>query len=292
MLRRVPSIGPHYVELVSFRQHSDIMSCNLIDQLSEPPMTANPFRPQPLPELSVVVPCFNEAHLIESLINEWIFELRAQGVSFELIAVNDGSLDGTGRVLDKLRKEHRELRVIHQLNTGHCRAVLRGYQAARGKYTLQVDGNGRYEPGDFLPLWEKRHEAALILGSRTHRIDGILRRALGGMTRLLVRHVGGAPIEDPGCGLRLFSTQLAAPLLKAIPVEGIHCNTGLSLAMHRQFPEQILQIKTPFRKRPYGNSHTPLFSAWLGLFSLGFDLIALRRAMKRATKPLIQQPAS
>lgn len=247
-------------------------------------MSTNLFRPQPLPELSVVVPCYNEAHVVESCLTEWISELRQQAIAFEIIAVNDGSLDGTARVLDRLRKDNRELRVIHQLNTGYHRACLRGYLAARGKYTLQLDGSGRYEPQDFAPLWERRHDSVLVLGTRTHRIDGIFRRLLGAMAGFFVHRIGGAPISDPECHLRLFHTQVAAPVLKSVSAEGLDCNTSLSIALYREFPDQVQQVKTPFRKRADCKIRTPLFSAWMGTLTYALDLWAFRRQLRKGRR--------
>ena len=75
------------------------------------------------PELSVVVPCFNESNLIEGVLRQWIEMLVGEQIDFEMVVVNDGSSDGTGRILDNLRGEFAQVRVIHQLNFGHGRAV-------------------------------------------------------------------------------------------------------------------------------------------------------------------------
>src|SRR3989338_8550426 len=99
----------------------------------------------PQPELSIVMPCYNESAGIEPVLMEWLLFLRGLKLSsFEIVVINDGSTDGTGRILDKLRRESRELRVFHQLNVGHGRAVRRGYETARGRYVAQVDSNGCY----------------------------------------------------------------------------------------------------------------------------------------------------
>src|SRR5262249_8248265 len=99
-------------------------------------------------ELSVVMPCFNESPTIETTLREWESYFSELTPSFEIIVVNDGSKDGTGRILDRLRKEMKNLRVIHQLNLGHGRAARRGYEAARGKYVLELDCDGSAGPDE------------------------------------------------------------------------------------------------------------------------------------------------
>src|SRR5581483_9301809 len=108
----------------------------------------------------------NEAAHLEETLRAWETELNEQIKDFELLVINDGSKDGSGRLLDRLRKEMKNLRVIHQLNLGYERAIRRGYEASRGQYIAQVDLNGLYEPSDFLKLWENRRDQKLVLGKR------------------------------------------------------------------------------------------------------------------------------
>src|SRR5439155_6811729 len=99
------------------------------------------------PELSLVIPCYNEADAIENVVRDWcvsLDELVGEG-NYEILIVNDGSTDGTGRILDRIRRERKCLRVIHQLNLGHDVAARRGYDLARGRFVAQIDGNGRFE---------------------------------------------------------------------------------------------------------------------------------------------------
>ncbi|MFM8270246.1 MAG: glycosyltransferase family 2 protein [Pseudomonadota bacterium] len=200
-------------------------------------------------QLSVVVPCFNENPHIESVLQGWLQELREHDLSFEIIAVNDGSLDGTGRVLDKLRKENPEIRLVHQLNTGSIRAYRRGYEMARGEYVLSISANGRCEPSDFLLVWNKRLESPLVLAQRTHRLDGFLSRALSSFLSYLAYRFFDLKVEEPGIGFRLFRRENIVPLLKEIPIDwhSFHWATAVLVAQNSQVG--ISQVKVPYRHR-------------------------------------------
>ncbi|MEZ4751713.1 MAG: glycosyltransferase family 2 protein [Bdellovibrionota bacterium] len=137
--------------------------------------------------------------------------------NLSLVIVNDGSNDGTGRSLDGLRREHSEIRVVHQLHIGHGRAVRRGYETARGRYVLQVDSSGRYDPSDFLRMWRTRDQFHLILGQRTHRLDSWPRRTANAGLRTVLRWLFGIRLSDPNVPFRLYSRVALISYLKTLP---------------------------------------------------------------------------
>lgn len=200
-------------------------------------------------ELSVVIPCFNENPHIEAILQGWLQELREQGIDFEIIAINDGSLDGTGRVLDKLRKENPEIRVVHQLNTGSARAYRRGYELARGQYVLSISANGRCEPSDFQLLWTKRLASPLVIANRTHRLDGFFARKLSSFLSTLARRLFSLDVQEPGIGFRLFLRAPLIPLLKQVPLEWHSFHWTCSVLMALQSTNGVSEVKVPYRHR-------------------------------------------
>jgi glycosyltransferase involved in cell wall biosynthesis len=98
------------------------------------------------PKVSVVMPCYNAAaHLQRS-----IGSVQAQGMTdWELIAVNDGSTDGSAGVLDALARDDPRIRPLHQANAGAAAARNRGLEAAKGKFTAFLDSDDTWSP-DFL----------------------------------------------------------------------------------------------------------------------------------------------
>ncbi|MBI4405962.1 MAG: glycosyltransferase family 2 protein [Deltaproteobacteria bacterium] len=233
----------------------------------------------PGPELSVVMPCYNECEGIESVIREWGAFLSEESVSFELIVINDGSTDGTGRILDRLRRLLPELRVVHQLRTGHGKALRRGYEVARGQFILQVDSNGRYEPSDFVRMWEKRQNFDLILAHRTHRLDSMLRRAICTLLCKIACYFFGVRLSDPNVPFRLFSKERAETIFEKLPNNVISTNLLTSLMIQKHAPDRVLELPVPFRLRPRGKVTLSLLGyAKLCLIHLA-ELTRLRFAM-------------
>jgi glycosyltransferase involved in cell wall biosynthesis len=200
-------------------------------------------------ELSLVVPCYNENPHIETLLQGWVEEISEKGISYEIIAINDGSLDGTGRILDKLRKENKEVRVVHQLNMGHVRACRRGYEMARGHYILCVSANGRFEPSDFSPLWNARENHLMVLGSRTHRLDGFISKRFTSFVRMLASQLFGIRLEEPGIPFRLFLRQPTLSLLKEVPMDWESFHWTMTILLSLRFPGRVIEAKVPYRHR-------------------------------------------
>lgn len=201
------------------------------------------------PQLSIVMPCFNEAEGIETRVLSWMRFAQESAANYEIVLINDGSSDGTGRILDKLRKEHKGLRTLHQLNGGHARAIRRGYELARGTYVLQVDSNGLYQPEDFVPFWEKRHLYELVLGYRTAWVEGGTRRFLLSAVRGWVRFLFGFRLRDPNVPFRLFRREIAQSYLEALSPDFEGVNLALSILFQRDYPQGVCELPLPDRAR-------------------------------------------
>ena len=202
-----------------------------------------------------MVPVYNECDHIESLLKEWVTALQDAVQSFEIVVINDGSSDGTGRVLDRLRHEIKTLRVIHQLNSGHGRAVRRGYELSRGKYILQLDSNGRYEPSDFLRLWEEKAQAHLVLAHRTHRLDSLIRRSFSSFLKRSAKWLFSIELQDPDVAFRLFERKPVLHYLSGLSPSWDSVNLAMSIILKREMPDRVKEIKIPFRKRPKGETY-------------------------------------
>ena len=208
------------------------------------------FKPTPVPELSIVVPCHNEAKGIERWVREWTSVLDTSLSSFEIIVINDGSTDGSGRILDKLRREISGLRLIHQLRVGHGRSLRRGYELSRGKFILQVDSSGRYEPLDFLRMWDIRLAHTLVLGYRTHRLDSLVKQTYSRSLSLMFRTLWKVAIRDPDIPFRLFSASDILPVLRTLPATFESTNLAVTAISIIHDPKDVQEIPIPYRPRP------------------------------------------
>jgi dolichol-phosphate mannosyltransferase len=158
------------------------------------------------PEISIVVPAFNEAGAIEDLIAE-IGE-AFDGRPFEIIVVDDASGDATRATLIALKPVAPALRVLgHGRNAGQSRAIRTGVEAARGAIIVTLDADGQNDPADAPALVEALTgdpALALVSGQRVQRKDGPAKRAASGLANGVRRRILGDGAVDTGCGLKAF----------------------------------------------------------------------------------------
>lgn len=231
---------------------------------------------KPTVELSVIMPCYNESDGIEMVLREWSNALEKSVDSFEILVINDGSTDGTGRILDRLRKELKGVRVVHQLNVGHASSIRRGYELARGHHVLQVDSNGRYEVSDFGRMWEQRDRHAMVLAYRTHCLDSLFRRSLNGLIGFGSRVLFNVKLRDPNVPFRIIRREITQLYLRKIPSSSEAINLSLALLISRDFPDSICQIAVPFRARPKGTRHCSTLAFLTLWLQIAGDLFRLR----------------
>lgn len=200
-------------------------------------------------DLSIIMPCFNEAESIEKVLREWQELLEEEAIAYEIIVVNDGSSDGTGRLLDRIRRENKTIKVIHQLNSGADRATRRGYEMARGKWVLHAEASGRFEPLDFLRLWEKRETSPFVIAHRTHRLDSFLRRTLSKILRWQLRRSFNLRLIDPNVSFRLVRRDIAVVAIKEIPANAHSLNLWMDVILCKMITTAIPEVAVPYRKR-------------------------------------------
>lgn len=163
------------------------------------------------PQLSLIVPVYNEAGNILPLVARASEALTAMGRPFEIIFVNDGSTDGTaGEIAEAAARfpPCRELRMPQ--NVGQARALLAGLQAARGELLLTMDGDGQNDPRDFPALLALVESGAcdLACGWRVERHDSTLRRIMSRFANLVRGALLRDHVHDSGCQLRVMRREV------------------------------------------------------------------------------------
>ena len=163
------------------------------------------------PELSVVVPVFNERDNVTPLINEVVAALRGL-VPFEIVYVDDHSRDDTLAVLQALKATVPELRVLHHVNqSGQSTAVRTGVKAARGAWIATLDGDGQNDPADIPKLLAERANAApevkLFAGWRVNRQDTGSKRWASKFANAIRSRMLRDATPDTGCGIKLFERE-------------------------------------------------------------------------------------
>lgn len=161
--------------------------------------------------LSVFFPAYNDAPSLPALIDKTFEVLQEQVRDFEVIVINDGSVDDTGAVLDQLAQRHgSRLRIItHPENRGYGGALRTGFAAATKEFVFYTDGDGQYDVGE-LPLlleavWP---DVGLINGYKLRRQDPWHRIVIGAVYNQFARFLFGVKLRDIDCDFRLIRRAL------------------------------------------------------------------------------------
>ena len=186
--------------------------------------------------LAVVIPVYNEQDCIDSVIRTWhsqiLDTIDSKNVKVSIFAVNDGSKDSSGEILDKLSKCLPELIVVHQSNAGHGGAVLNGYKHAiedKADWVFQVDSDDQFEASDFGRFWRSRFEYDFVLGYRANRSDPTARLIITRILRLVVSVLFLVNIKDANNPFRLMKVSTLKPLLAMIPESTFAPNIFISV---------------------------------------------------------------
>ena len=164
--------------------------------------------PQTSPQLSVVVPVFNEQDNVAPLVHEILAALRGK-VDFEIVYVDDHSRDGTLAALRALKTQVPELRVLHHAaQSGQSAAIRTGVKAARGAWIGTLDGDGQNDPADIPNLLTARDAASpdtkLFAGWRVERKDSGSKRWASRWANAIRARMLRDDTPDTGCGTKLF----------------------------------------------------------------------------------------
>jgi glycosyltransferase involved in cell wall biosynthesis len=167
-------------------------------------------------DLTVVIPFYNEVANVGPLLaelREALADLPGAG-RIEVIAVDDGSRDGTAAELDAAAPGWPELRVERfDANRGQAAALWRGFRLARGAWIGMLDGDGQNPPGELARLWAQRATADMIAGARAQRRDSALRRMMSRTANAVRRRLLRDGVGDTGCSLKIFRREVIGAFL-------------------------------------------------------------------------------
>lgn len=170
-----------------------------------------------MPELSVVIPAYNEEHRLPATLESVHDFLKGTGKTFEIIIVDDGSLDATAEVVEAFAERHADVRLVsYQPNRGKGHAVRVGMLAAEGDLLLMNDADGSSPIGEIERLIDGIAGGAdVAIGSRakpddTREVKALLyRKFIGNTFNAIVQRLLLPGIYDTQCGFKLFRREAA-----------------------------------------------------------------------------------
>ncbi len=228
--------------------------------------------------ISVVVPLLNEAESLPQLYHELVETLDQIALPFELIFVDDGSTDGSGRLLRALFAEDDRVQVIQfRRNFGKSSALMAGFDAASGDVVITLDADLQDMPAEIPRLLAELQDGAdLASGWKYPRHDPLSKRLPSAFFNSVVRLTTGVRLHDFNCGFKAYRSEVLAEihlygeLHRYIPV----------LAHFRGF--RVTETKVQHRARRFGRSK---FGA--SRFTRGFfDLITVLFLTQYTRRPL------
>ncbi|HZM26414.1 MAG TPA: glycosyltransferase family 2 protein [Gemmatimonadales bacterium] len=158
------------------------------------------------PELSVVVPLYNEEDSVPALVDAIRSALAAES-SWELVLVDDGSADRTAAVAEQLSASDSRIRLIRLArNYGQTQAMQAGFDAAEGDIVVSMDGDLQNDPADIPKLVNTLEQGYdLVAGYRERRQDKMITRKIPSwVANRLIRAITGVMIRDNGCSLKAY----------------------------------------------------------------------------------------
>jgi glycosyltransferase involved in cell wall biosynthesis len=165
--------------------------------------------PARVARLSYFFPAHNEEANLEALVAEALEALPAIAETFEIIAVNDGSKDGTREIADRLAAAHPDtVRVVHhEVNRGYGGALRSGFEASRYELLAFTDGDRQFRVADLARLTERLAGADhpdVVVGFRIKRADPFIRVVYARSYKLANRLFFGLRVRDVDCACKLF----------------------------------------------------------------------------------------
>jgi len=224
-------------------------------------------------KVSIVIPFYNEAESVRAILDE---VKSVRDPEDEIVAVDDGSKDGTAAILDGIPG----ITVLHlPRNTGQSAAIYAGLKAARGRIIATMDGDGQNDPADFSKLIAGLADADMVMGYRGQRKDTWSKR-IG--SRLANKIRGGLlrdHVRDSGCGIKAFHREVVEAF---IPFNGLH-RFMPALAVNAGF--KVVECPVNHRPRQAGTSK---YTNWGRALRGIYDLIGVSWYLRRAVYPTLQ----
>jgi len=155
--------------------------------------------------LSVFFPAYNEEKNIASTIKKAGQVLKKLELkNYEIIVVDDGSKDKTGKIVKDLQKDDQHIRLItHSPNKGYGVALKSGFYNAKYPWIIFTDSDGQFDFSEITKLLDKAGEFDVVVGYRIHRRDSFLRKLNGWGWTTLTNFLLGLRVRDIDCGFKL-----------------------------------------------------------------------------------------
>jgi glycosyltransferase involved in cell wall biosynthesis len=174
----------------------------------QPGSTENEHEPMSNHSLSVVLPAYNEEEIIARTVETVLEVLNVWGIDYEILVVNDGSVDRTGEIVAALVDANSHVRVVtHASNQGYGASLVSGFAAATKELVFFMDSDGQFDIRDLQRLFPPIDGYDAVIGYRVHRQDSWMRKLNAWGWKHLIGLVLGVHVRDVDCAFKLLHTE-------------------------------------------------------------------------------------
>jgi dolichol-phosphate mannosyltransferase len=231
-----------------------------------------------IPELSVVMPAFNEEAVLSTSLGLAVATLDDLCDDWELVVVDDGSTDSTAAVLAASARQEPRLRVITQeTNRGYAAALRRGFAACRSETIFYTDADAQFDLGELAVAYPLLAHADMVAGWRWDRQDPWPRRFLSSCFNALQRLLLGTRARDVDCAFKLFRRSFFERV--ELSSSGFLIDAEL-FARAELAGLRVVQLPVTHRRRAAGRSSIRPATVWRSLLQL-LALAQMLRAERR-----------
>ena len=159
--------------------------------------------------ISVFFPCYNEQGNVTGMVEQTLAVLEKLNADFEVIIVDDGSSDDTGKIADELAGGNDRVKVVHhRTNLGYGAALQSGFKAATKELVFYTDGDGQFDIKEMPGLLGLMEQCDIVSCYRLNRQDNLVRRINAWCWTKLVCLLFGMKIRDIDCAFKLYKREI------------------------------------------------------------------------------------
>jgi glycosyltransferase involved in cell wall biosynthesis len=232
--------------------------------------------------ISLVLPAYNEAENIEPMVAEATPALEANAEDYEIIVVDDGSVDDTAGATRRAIEQNPHVRLVeHEVNKGFGAAVFTGFTSAKMDWIFYTDADRQFvlsELESFVPFMD---DADLIAGYRAPRRDPFMRVFYGKGWSALCTVMFGYTVRDVDCGFKLFRREIIEALAPEIASRGATFSIEW-LARAKRAGYRFVELPVTHRQRVAGSQTGANIDVIVRAFR---ELVQFRMQLWREGKP-------
>lgn len=213
-------------------------------------------------DLAIVMPIYNEEECIVEVINSWLNTMNELKIEYKIIAINDGSKDGTETQLNKFNNNEKII-IWNKVNEGHGPSILRGYKYAVNiaKWVFQCDSDNEMKSDHFPLLWNERDDYDALFGLRHNRSQNLSRKIISICSRTTIRFLFGRSVSDVNTAYRLMRSEVLKNIVEKIPIDTFAPNIIISGAI-AQDNFRVYERAVPIEIRKTGTVSIVRFKLW------------------------------